>query len=118
WLQYAIPLNTGIRPLTLKLRHYLRAVSEEAPDILRFCVAQDVTVAVARQHPEVGLAGRVPAVLDLRDLQDTLPQMQPKGALVRPIARITFDANYLFTHGFAPIYDSPPALRSTRRPGT
>ena len=65
-------------------------------------MAQDVAVAVGGQDAEVGFAGRVPAVLDGRDLQSAVAQVLAQRALIGFEARIGFYTHGLIRHSVAP----------------
>jgi hypothetical protein len=71
-------------------------------------VAEDIAIAVISSYPEVSLAGRVPAILDGKDFQSALTQVQTKRALVGFEAGI---ALYLDND----THERPPATQNLRR---
>ena len=53
----------------------MTAEAFESPGVLRFDVAEQVAVAALCQHAEKSFAGRIPAILDLRDGQKRLTDL-------------------------------------------
>src|SRR5260370_2299064 len=76
-----------ISDLTIRVAQFLCqsrscSISRQSPDILRFLVTKQVTVAVVHAHSKGGRARSIPAILDRHTLPHSLSQLPPHSPLL------------------------------------
>ncbi len=67
----------------------------EGPDIALLVVPEHVDVAVVRMNAEIGCGGAVPLVFNAFHGIEAAPEHEPVRALISPVPRIAFDADYV-----------------------
>src|ERR1700682_6504482 len=73
----------------------------QAPNILRFVMAQDKVVPVLRANAKIDRARRIPLILNFHDFEGAPAQSKTYGALVGSISGIALDAH--FAHRCLPL---------------
>jgi hypothetical protein len=71
-----------------------RTKGVQAPNILRFVVAQDKVVSVLGADAKIDRTGRIPLIINFRDLEGAPAQDKSYGALVGSVPGVALDAHF------------------------